>query len=105
VVALAPAILPRADHLHFMDNVEELHEAVRNMTISGDLAWLPKEMLPIAELCSGEQAHRFTRGLTLAHFDAVLKGSEEARQFLAGDIEDAAAKSGVDATGDRFSPS
>jgi predicted dienelactone hydrolase len=80
-------ILPRADHLHFMDNVEQLHESVRNMAFPGDLAWLPNEMLPIGELCSGEEAHRVTRGLTLAHFDAVLKGSEEARRFLAGDIE------------------
>lgn len=51
-------ILPRADHLHFMDGVEQLHESVRNMTLPGDLAWLPKEMLPMSELCSGEEAHR-----------------------------------------------
>jgi predicted dienelactone hydrolase len=80
-------VLRRADHLHFMDNVEELHESVRNMTLSGDLSWLPKAMLPMSELCSGEQAHLFTRGLTLCHFDAVLKRREEARRFLAGDIE------------------
>ena len=66
-------ILRRADHMHFMDNVEELHETVRTMPWPGDLAWLPKEMRPIAELCSGEQAHLFVRGLTLCHMDAVLK--------------------------------
>ncbi len=56
-------ILRRADHMHFMDNVEEMHELVRAMPIAGELAWLPREMRPIAELCSGEQAHLFVRGL------------------------------------------
>jgi len=60
-------ILRRADHLHFMDNVEEVHETVRAMTFPGELAWILKEMRPIAELCSGEQAHLFVRGLTLCH--------------------------------------
>lgn len=80
-------ILRRADHMHFMDNVEEMHEAVRTTPWAGELAWMPKEMLPIAELCSGEQAHLFVRGLTLCHFDAVLKRKENARQFLQADVE------------------
>src|SRR4030095_12465927 len=66
-------ILRRADHMHFMDDVEEMHETVRTLTWSGELAWLPKEMRPIAELCSGEQAHVFARGLALCHMDAVLR--------------------------------
>ena len=37
-------ILRRADHMHFMDDVEVVHEAVRGMPFAGDLAWLPKEM-------------------------------------------------------------
>src|SRR5918911_653117 len=89
-------ILRRADHMHFMDNVEELHEAVRRMPWTGDLAWLPKEMLPIEELCSGEQAHLFVRGLTVCHMDAVLRGHEEARRFLAGDLEAELAGRGVE---------
>ena len=89
-------ILRRADHMHFMDNVEEMHETVRNMTFPEYLAWLPREMRPIAELCSGEQAHLFVRGLTLCHMDAVLKGQEEAQQFLAGDIVTELATRGVD---------
>ena len=89
-------ILRRADHMHFMDNVEELHEAVRTMPWSGELAWMPKEMRPIAELCSGEQAHLFVRGLTLCHLDAVLKQKENAQQFLAGDVQAELALRGVD---------
>ena len=56
--------LLRADHQHFLDNVETVHEAVRSMTFPGDAAWIPGAMRPITELCSGEAAHSFTRGLT-----------------------------------------
>ena len=89
-------VLRRADHLHFMDNVEQQHEAVRAMTFTGELAWVPKEMRPISELCSGEQAHLFVRGLALCHLDAVLRGREPARRFLDGDVEGELAARGVD---------
>jgi pimeloyl-ACP methyl ester carboxylesterase len=88
-------ILRRADHMHFMDEVEAMHEAVRTMPWSGELAWMPKEMLPIAELSSGEQAHLFVRGLTLCHFDSALKQEEKAQQFLLGDVERELASRGV----------
>ena len=65
--------LLRADHQHFLDNVETVHEAVRSMTFPGDAAWIPGAMRPITELCSGEAAHSFTRGLTLAHLDSSLR--------------------------------
>lgn len=90
------AILRRADHMHFLDDVERQHEAVRAMTFSGELAWITKEMRPIAELCSGEQAHLFVRGLTLAHMDAVLRGDERAKTFLAGDLDAELATRGVE---------
>ncbi|MGP8248200.1 MAG: alpha/beta hydrolase family protein [Bryobacteraceae bacterium] len=90
-------ILRRADHLHFMDDVEHLHEAVRAMPFTGELAWMPKEMRPIGELCSGEQAHLFVRGLALCHLDAVLRQLEGARRLLAGDIQTELAMRGVDA--------
>ncbi|HEV7902506.1 MAG TPA: hypothetical protein VGO96_01590 [Pyrinomonadaceae bacterium] len=90
-------VLRRADHMHFMDNVEQMHEAVRTMPFTGDLAWLPREMRPIAELCSGEQAHLFVRGLTLCQMDAILKRRETAQQFLDGDLEAELAARGVEA--------
>lgn len=90
-------ILRRADHLHFMDHVEELHEAVRAMPLTGELAWLRDEMRPMAELCSGEQAHLFARGLTLCHMDAFLKRWQSARRLLATDIEAELAARGVHA--------
>jgi predicted dienelactone hydrolase len=89
-------ILRRADHMHFMDNVEELHETVRAMQWPGELAWMPKEMLPITQLCSGEQAQLFVRGLTVCHMDATLKRQEEAQGFLAGDVEAKLAERGID---------
>ena len=35
---------------------------------------IPAAMRPMAELASGERAHAFVRGLTLAHMDATLRG-------------------------------
>ena len=81
-------ILRRADHMHFMDNVEQMHEALRTSPPwIPELDYLQKEMRPIAELCTAEQSHLFVRGLTVAHFDAALKCDDEARRFLADDIE------------------
>jgi len=77
-------ILRRADHLHFVDDVEALHEAVRKMPASGDLAAIQKEMRPIGELCSEAQAHLFLRGLTLSHMDAVLRQNEDAWRVARG---------------------
>ena len=90
-------ILRRADHAHFMDNVEELHENIRKTPFTGELGWLPKEMRPITELCSGEQAHLFVRGLTLCRMNATLRRQEEAQRFLAGDVEAELAARGVEA--------
>jgi hypothetical protein len=84
-------ILRRADHLHFMDNVEELHEAVRKLPFPGT-----DQMRPIAELSSGKQAHLFVRGLTLSHMDAILRRQEEAQRFLAGDLHGELTKRGVE---------
>jgi dienelactone hydrolase len=90
-------ILRRADHLHFLDRVEEEHEIVRKMPFPAELAWIPKEMRPIEELCAGALAHLFVRGLGLCHMDATLRRQQEARRFLAGNIEAELAKWGVDA--------
>lgn len=91
-------ILRRADHLHFIDDVEQEHEAFRTapMPLFPEVAQMQKEMLPIRELCSGEQAHLWARGLALAHLDAFLKNVPEAHQFLEGDIEDQLARRGVE---------
>jgi predicted dienelactone hydrolase len=89
-------ILGRADHSHFADNVEEEHEQMRAMPFTGDLAWVAEEMRPIRELSTGAEAHLCVRGLTVAHMDAVLRGQEEARHLLAGDLEAELARRGVE---------
>lgn len=91
-------VLHRADHGHFMDDVEHVHELTRNMEAPEEIAWLPREMRPIAELCSGETAHRFTRGLATCHFDATLREEARARAFLEGDVVTALARGGIEAT-------
>ncbi len=79
-------VLRRADHMHFMDNVEEQHERIRAMPWPGKAASLAQEMRPIAELAPGEQAHTFVRSLTLSHLDAVLLQNSDARVLLLGNV-------------------
>jgi pimeloyl-ACP methyl ester carboxylesterase len=90
-------ILRRADHQHFLDDVEGEHEALRAMTLPGGAAWIPGAMRPMAELTSGEVAHLFVRGLTLAHLDATLRRVNDAERFLAGHVAADLAARGVDA--------
>ena len=91
-------ILLRADHQHFVDDVEGEHEAVRAMSFPGDAAWMPAAMRPAAELCTGEQAHVFVRGLTLSHLDAAVRRLDAAARFLAGDVVGELTARGVEAT-------
>jgi predicted dienelactone hydrolase len=90
-------ILRRADHLHFIDDVERQHEAFRTMPLTGPVAEIQQRMCPFGELCSGEQAHTFVRGLTLAHFDSTLRRQEEAQRFLDQDVPAALTTRGVNA--------
>ena len=90
-------VLQRADHQHFVDDVEAEHEALRSMDLPGPAAWMPAAMLPMAELTPAEQAHDFARGLTLAHLDAYLRGDEPARAFLEADLDEQLAAQGIDA--------
>jgi len=90
-------ILRRADHLHFIDDVEEEHETVRKIAFTGELAWIPREMRPISELCSGEKAHLLVRGLAVCHLDAALKQKADAREYLASDLARELSNRGVEA--------
>jgi len=72
--------------------------AARNANGDGQDARAPGgyRMRPIAELCSGEQAHLLVRGLALTHLDARLRQRADAQQFLCGDFEVALAARGVE---------
>jgi predicted dienelactone hydrolase len=61
-----------ADHLHFVDNVEQSHEQLRAASFPPEASWISREMRPIAELCSGKEAHRQIQSHTLAHLNAAL---------------------------------
>jgi len=88
-------ILQRADHTHFLDGAEEEHELVRSMPFTGELAWIPKEMHAIEDLCSGEQAHAFVDALAQAHLDATLKRKQAAKDFLDGNVQAELARNGI----------
>jgi hypothetical protein len=51
-----------------------------------ELAEIQKAMLPMAELTPEEEAHRFTRGLALAQFDAFLRLRPEAHRLLEAEL-------------------
>jgi len=74
-------ILRGADHAHFMDRFEEK----------------PGQ-------CSREQAHLFTRGLTLAHLDATLTQRTDAAAFFEGDVAGQLRDRGVDAYAEEGAP-
>jgi hypothetical protein len=78
-------VLGNADHMHFCDRIEEIHELFRMMPppVFDKLAPLIK---PISALCPPEPAYAFVRGLGLAHMDAHLRGNEAAARLLGGDV-------------------
>ena len=78
------AMLRRADHGHFLDDVEKQHEAMRTGPMPPELKPMQEAMLPMAELTPGDEAHRFTRGLALCHFDAFLRALPNARELWDG---------------------
>lgn len=88
-------VLRNADHMHFCDRVEEIHEMFRMMPPPGAFEDVAKTVPPISELAPGEHAYLFVRGLGLAHMDAHLKGNESAAKLLAGDITALMAQRGV----------
>ena len=89
-------VLRNADHLHFCDRIEEVHELFRAMPQEPLFEPVRASIAPIAELCAAEHAYLALRALGLAHMDAHLKGHEPAARWLAGDLGPALAARGVD---------
>ncbi len=94
--------LRNADHFHFCDSVEEIHELFRSLVEMGAEIGLDTEpledMRPADELCPGEHGYALMHGLGLAHMDAHVKGLEEAGAFLERDLEAVYADRGIDVT-------
>jgi predicted dienelactone hydrolase len=78
----AMGILGNADHWHFCDSVEDIHDLMLSLSSALGLTG----MRPSFELCSGELAHEFTSALVLAHLDEHLKGHDGAEEFLGQDL-------------------
>lgn len=76
------AILRNADHWHFCDSVEDIHDLMLSLGPGLGI----EGMRPSFELCPGEQAHAFSTALTLAHLDAALREDDRARAFLEQDL-------------------
>jgi dienelactone hydrolase len=88
-------VLKDADHMHFCDRAEEVHEMFRLMPQDPLFADIQQAIPPITELCPGEHAYLAIRGLGLAHMDTHLRGDEAAARFLAGDIRGTLAERAV----------
>jgi predicted dienelactone hydrolase len=90
-------VLRNADHMHFCDRVEEVHEVFRLMPQDRIFEPIRAQIPPIGELCPGAHALDAIRGLALAHFDAHLKGNEAAAAFASGDVAGRLAARGIGA--------
>ena len=90
-------ILRDTDHMHFCDRVEEIHEMFRMMPQDPIFQPIQAAIPPITELCPGAQSQLAVRGLTLAQFDAHLRGSESSARFLSGDLASLLSDQGVPA--------
>ena len=98
-------VLERADHNHFVDNVAEGHEWLRDFTASlaeveepGGTNWaaMAEQMVPYEALCGEDDAHTCWRGLCAAHMDAHLRADGDALDFWRGDVLGALARRGID---------
>ena len=99
------AVLRNAGHLHFVANAEQGHEMLRAMWKSGsfpaagddiDLAALAEASRPFAELCPAEHGAATVQALCLAHMDAHVQESADARAFLSGDLARTFAVRGIE---------
>jgi predicted dienelactone hydrolase len=95
----APAtlvVIAQTDHMHFCDGSREIHELFRSMPIK--LVDTAAALPPFDELAPARHGHLAANGLGLAHLDAHLRGDDDARAWLAGDLAAVLAAHGIGAT-------
>lgn len=80
------AVLSPADHMHFCDRAEEIHELFRMTPQPWPFSTVAGAVLPISELCPADHAYQWVRALGLAHFDSVFRPGRGAEEFLSGDL-------------------
>ena len=79
-------LLHGADHVHFVDQIEETHNIMRQVIASRpagpDRDQALERMLPFEQLCSAAASHCAVQSLALAHFDFHLKEQAAAAAWL-----------------------
>jgi hypothetical protein len=89
-------VLRNADHMHFCDRAEEVHELFRRMPPPGGaFAAIARRVPPIADLTPPAHAYLAIRGLGVAHMDAALKERADAIALLEQGVAAALAERGV----------
>ncbi len=83
LLAHAPAVqrlvmLVNADHYHFCDNAELVHDLMNGALGEGSR--------PSSDFIPGAHAYEVTKSLGLAHFDATLRGNADAAALLDADL-------------------
>jgi hypothetical protein len=89
--------LKRADHLDFMDNAEEVHETFRTSNLGDQCVEIQHDVTPAAQLVSGATAHAFASGLSVAHFDTILRRHSSEKRFFEVDLKRALLDRSIDA--------
>lgn len=97
-------VLRNSDHFHFCDGVEQMHDMFKAigpmMASSSPDPEATKAMFDAmktsAELCPGDHAYALLQGLGLAHFDAHLRGNEDALKLVSGDLAALLGERGID---------
>jgi len=81
-------VLVDADHFHFCDGVEVVHDLMAPLMGEG--------AKPSSDLVPGAHAYDVTNGLGLAHFDAELRKAPEAAALLERPLDEVLADRGID---------
>ena len=81
-------MLVNADHYHFCDNAEVVHDMMSSLMGEGAAR-------PSSELVPGAHAYDVTNELGLAHFDAELRKLPGAAAFLSRDLSEILAERGI----------
>ncbi|HEX5657971.1 MAG TPA: hypothetical protein VFX59_12285 [Polyangiales bacterium] len=84
--------LPNSDHMHFCDRAESAHEFFRSVPRFGLFAEILTGLPAFADLVPAAHGYDFANAVGLAHLDASLKHSAEAKQFIEDAVEAFAAR-------------
>jgi hypothetical protein len=97
-------ILQDADHNHFCDGIDVGHSWFKELTMANaeifgteetDWVGVARTIPPFEELVDPDAAYALWRGVTVAHFDATLRATADAKELLSHHVVPAAANIGA----------